>query len=359
MNPTDAKAAALAALAQWSATSRDELVAAAWRAGNRNIAELARAACRNRQAIYEDLRKHGIDPTTDREEPLTMPTNTIEIPAPGWRHPSLISVTQEKNRWGVGNLTYVIEPFTGDEDEPQLPSEWSYRSDDLDETRQKEIAWVRKAWADARFLRLFKALYKRPGNYDKDQSLIENFLRERRGQFASNLNNHPLGWDDKTADDVWTAYTTARDELAAAYEAMKSQPDTMWRAGLGRIVDATEPAEEAADAWDNLAQDFWKIATWYNSTFDTYSDPGQPSALREVAKKAGVNADDWLISYPEDYHSSYRPSDAIAAGQIAIIIKKGQEWLAPSRPACWRPLNNSHQQHLKAGTTQMGPGLGG
>lgn len=334
MTSDDAKVAALAALAQWSATTRDELVAAAWRAGNRNVAELARVARRHRQAIYEDLRKHGIDPTNDREEPPAMSTDTIEIPAPGWRHPSLISVTQQKTRWGGGNIAYVIEPFTGDEPEPRLPSEWNHgrRADepnsDLHDARRREIGWVRKAWADARFLRLFKALYKRPGNHDKDQALIENFLRERR-EYASNLNNHPLGWDDTTAGDVWNAYTTARDELAAAYEAMKSQPDNLWRAGLGRIVDATEPAQKAARRWDYLAQDFWKIAAWYNGVFDDpYSAPGEDRALREVAKKAGVNADDWLISYPSDYrHDRCLISDSIAEGQIANIIKKGQEWL--------------------------------
>jgi hypothetical protein len=334
VTPEAAKTAALDALTRWSATARDELVAAAWRAGNRNITELARAAGRHRQAIYDDLRKHGIDPTTDREEPPTMPADTTEVPVPGWRHPSLISVTKDKNRWGYGNVSYVITPFTGDEDQPELPSEWRYghRPDEPDMTlhdaRRQEIGWVRKAWADARFLRVFKALYKRPAHSDRDLTLIEDFLRANSAYASAYSSNHPLGYDDKTAGDVWDAYTTARDELTAAYQAMKTQPDTLWRAGLGRIVDATETAEKAARDWDALAQDFWKIASWYNGTFDSGSEPGEHRALSEVAKTAGVNADDWLISYPGDYRGdSFFTSDATAKGQTANIIKKGQEWL--------------------------------
>lgn len=68
--------AALAALRAWAAqagahsAARPRLVAAAWRAGVRNVAELARAAgVRARDTIYADLTAMGID-YTRREDPV-------------------------------------------------------------------------------------------------------------------------------------------------------------------------------------------------------------------------------------------------------------------------------------------------
>ncbi|MEN3308912.1 MAG: hypothetical protein V7603_5114 [Micromonosporaceae bacterium] len=68
--------AALAALRAWAAQSdahsdaRGRLVAAAWRAGVRNVAELTRAAgVRARDTIYADLTAMGID-YTRREDPV-------------------------------------------------------------------------------------------------------------------------------------------------------------------------------------------------------------------------------------------------------------------------------------------------
>lgn len=68
--------AALAALRAWAAhaeahaDTRPQLVAAAWRAGVRNIAELTRAAgVRARDTIYADLTAMGID-YTRREDPV-------------------------------------------------------------------------------------------------------------------------------------------------------------------------------------------------------------------------------------------------------------------------------------------------
>lgn len=61
--------ATLAALAGWAARrdrlpeDRADLLAAAWRAGTRNVAELARAADTARDTVYTDLRSRGIEPT--------------------------------------------------------------------------------------------------------------------------------------------------------------------------------------------------------------------------------------------------------------------------------------------------------
>lgn len=63
-HPADPREAALRALATWAQQQthiRPRLVAAAWRAGTRTIATLARAADVSRDTIYTDLAGEGID----------------------------------------------------------------------------------------------------------------------------------------------------------------------------------------------------------------------------------------------------------------------------------------------------------
>ena len=67
MDTIDAKQATLDALSGWASrrdqqSERADLLAAAWWAGNRNVAELARATGVSRQTIYSDLNSRGIDP---------------------------------------------------------------------------------------------------------------------------------------------------------------------------------------------------------------------------------------------------------------------------------------------------------
>jgi hypothetical protein len=67
----DPRGQALAALRAWASNqrpARPNLVAAAWRAGARNVAELARAADVSRDTIYADLAGQGID-YRDRRQP--------------------------------------------------------------------------------------------------------------------------------------------------------------------------------------------------------------------------------------------------------------------------------------------------
>jgi hypothetical protein len=260
----------------------------------------------------------------------------IDVAVPGWRHPALVSVTQESRLGRLGPVSYVVAPFTGDEPEPELPDNWGWRANEASEVyeaRRREIGWVRKEWASARFLRLFKALYK----HGPDGALLEEVLREDGDRRSGRrMSGHPLAYSSTTAGEVWAAFAAARDELTAAYQAMKSQPDNMWKAGLGRIVDATAAAEEAAGKWDGLAQFFWKIAYWYNGTFSSsFDEPGEVRALREVAKKAGVDAEEWLVACPDEYDLPY-PDEydlryctaATARGQVAAIVNRGKKWLA-------------------------------
>jgi hypothetical protein len=60
----DQREQALTALRRWAqeqATARPRLVAAAWRAGCTNVAELARNAGVSRDTVYADLTCQGID----------------------------------------------------------------------------------------------------------------------------------------------------------------------------------------------------------------------------------------------------------------------------------------------------------
>ncbi|MEU6601992.1 hypothetical protein [Streptomyces flaveolus] len=73
--PTDVRGAALAALRGWAtrrdrlADNRADLMAAAWWAGTRTVAELARAADVSRDTVYDDLRARGVEPTDKTAEP--------------------------------------------------------------------------------------------------------------------------------------------------------------------------------------------------------------------------------------------------------------------------------------------------
>ncbi|MGY5099447.1 hypothetical protein [Streptomyces sp. 900105245] len=70
-SPETVRGVSLGALRHWAerrdklARRRAELMAAAWWAGNRNIAELARAADVSRDTVYDDLRACGIE-TSDK-----------------------------------------------------------------------------------------------------------------------------------------------------------------------------------------------------------------------------------------------------------------------------------------------------
>ncbi|MGP4021605.1 hypothetical protein [Saccharopolyspora sp. 5N708] len=74
--------AALSALIGWAdrrerlAEERADLVAAAWRSGSRNVAELARLARVSRDTIYADLKARSIDTSARAQDPI----GTTEIP---------------------------------------------------------------------------------------------------------------------------------------------------------------------------------------------------------------------------------------------------------------------------------------
>lgn len=78
-DPETARLTALTALRAWTRhrdrmpEQRATLLATAWRAGERNVRELARIADVARQTVYDDLRSQGIDPSLDRAAAVDRP----------------------------------------------------------------------------------------------------------------------------------------------------------------------------------------------------------------------------------------------------------------------------------------------
>jgi hypothetical protein len=305
--PVDAKLAALEALRRWASTDRATLVAAAWRAGNRNVAELSAVAGKDRKTIYADLHSHGIDPARDREEP-PMQTRTptddlVELPVPGWRHPHLISVRRRSIGYGGTQYMSEVKPFTGREPEPVLPEEWQ-RDHPTDgehrefwSQRHTEIDLVRRVWAVAHF-------------------------KVRVGALLAG--GRETGYHRPA--ESWAQYQAARDRLREAYAALDTTPDNMWRSALLRIVDAKEPVELAASNWDYAAGQFAALDTWLLRILGESDHPTH--GLRDAAAAHGVDITDWLIGSSYDYEEDSWSGGGPAHEEIREIIEKGDARIA-------------------------------
>lgn len=305
---TEARTATLDALRRWAATNRADLLAAAWRAGNTNITELAGIIGRGRDVVYADLAARGINPKTDRLEPPTVPTADFTVlPVPGWRHPNLIELAKKKTFLGV-EYRLQTKPFTGEEPEPDLPAEWSGThptEEHLPESwkpaaqRDEEIRIIRKEWAKAHFTYRVGLLLRDPY----------------------------LSYGSKDAAHYWDQYVTARDKLEEAYTALDTTPDTMWRSALLRIIDAKQPAKDAARRWDQVAEKFAVLDDWLLRRIGEENHPGRHSALTTAAKTHGVDISGWTISYCDDYQNEYDYGNT-AAAHIQNIIKEGDRRIA-------------------------------
>lgn len=275
-------------------------------------------------------------PATGRGEPpsrsATSPA-TVPVPVPGWRHPHLTSVTLRTGLDGSaipGTYEYTVKPFTGDEPEPVIPQEWDTKAAGesdwhLHSWRRQEILPVREKWVRARYLRLVKALYQ-PGSPD-DRLLARTFEEFQPEYYRRHGFDHP----GTRAGDAWMTYAAARDELREAYQAMKTQSDDYWSAGLGRIVDATQDAENAAGEFDNIAHLFVDITVWYEQTWnDPHKWSGIPTAITSAADELGLDVEGWII--PDDPQEYDDDGDFFAFGntarnEIKSIINDGERWL--------------------------------
>lgn len=123
--PTDVRGAALAALRGWAtrrdrlADNRADLMAAAWWAGTRTVAELARAADVSRDTVYDDLRARGVEPTDKTAEsagalppyaPLTAePVRELAQHAWSLVRPAMLTDRPDWAAWAAWHLTIALD----------------------------------------------------------------------------------------------------------------------------------------------------------------------------------------------------------------------------------------------------------
>ena len=190
-------------------------------------------------------------------------------PIAPYRHRNFISVEQ-----GPDGLCYKFQPFSGWEQEPQVPA----------------AAWKDQAltWADTQRLsdeyEAASALWHRP----RFLSRVTPVLKE--------------------AVPAWQAYAQARSSMDAEYAAFWETEDGRWRAQLLRLVTAHDLTLAAAEAWDRRAAYLASLyREYHDAVISRYALP-----LRDFAAAAGIDAAGWEIDfyhdrYPENRHGYGTP----------------------------------------------------
>ncbi|MEU3455635.1 hypothetical protein ABZ671_18840 [Micromonospora sp. NPDC006766] len=276
MNAIDPRAAALAEIQRWAqhqANARPRLIADAWRAGCRNVAELARAAGCSRDTVYADLTAQGIDYSDRATKETPMPT-----PAPSaattvtWHHPHFVSA--KETHFGI---KYQFKAFTGDEPEPTLPESASLafrNACDAFEVGSAERRAVSDAWTAAE--REARAAHTswRVARYHRDVAAV---LRK--------------------AAPAAEAYLRAKQAADAAYAALDDAPDGKWRATLLRLADARTAALAAAEQFDQAVEPAAGLIDGLPERTLELID-----SIDGVGRQIGLDTSDWWIGSSDEYH---------------------------------------------------------
>ncbi|MGV4985825.1 hypothetical protein ACVB8X_07190 [Streptomyces sp. NRAIS4] len=193
-----------------------------------------------------------------RSAPATAPAVTVSADTSRYHHPHFVSAQP-----GPGHIAFRFRAFTGLEPKPQFPDAayddtaltWKLRGDLHDHYQAARVLW-----SQAR-------------------------LRHQAGPLL------------QQAAPLWTAWTTARDELTAVFEKFWSTSDGHWRAQLLRLTDAERAAAAAADGFDTVA------AQLAQAVADQVDAAGWDEALEleTVAKELGIDASDWTVLHVDDY----------------------------------------------------------
>ncbi|MER6123047.1 hypothetical protein ABT173_10255 [Streptomyces sp. NPDC001795] len=186
------------------------------------------------------------------------PAPAVPADTSRYHHPNFVSAQPSP-----GHIAFRFRAFTGLEPKPEFPAaayddtalNWQLRGDLHDQYQAARVLWSH-AW-------------------------LRHQARPLLHQAA------PL----------WTAWTTARDELTAVFEQFWSTSDGHWRAQLLRLTDAERAAAAAADAFDTVAA---KLA---QAVADQIDAAGWDEALEleTVAKELGIDASDWPVRHVDDY----------------------------------------------------------
>ncbi|MEU2873022.1 hypothetical protein ABZ769_28125 [Streptomyces olivoreticuli] len=198
----------------------------------------------------------GLPHHQDLTVPPAAPADTSR-----YNHPHFLGTSPgEREGW----TDYCFAPFTGMEPKPQFPraayDDEALASWEASEPLHRQYTAARVLWSQARLRHQVKPLL---------------------GKAASS----------------WTAWTTARDELVAAFEQFWSTSDGHWRAQLLRLTDAERAVSKAAEDWDTVAGKFAKAVV------DQIEVAGYDDKLplTVVAKESGLDASDWLVHDADDY----------------------------------------------------------
>ncbi|MEY9997316.1 hypothetical protein ABIE67_009435 [Streptomyces sp. V4I8] len=191
-----------------------------------------------------------------------------------YNHPNFLDIQPGK----YGGTTFRFKAFTGLEPKPEYPAAanddaaltWAMRGDLLD---QYEAARV--LWSKARLRHEATPLLRK-------------------------------------AAPLWTAWTTAWDELTAVFEQFRTVSDGHWRAQLLRLTDAEDAATAAADAFDGIATQLAQAVD------DQISVAGREEEveLTTLAQELGIDASDWVVHSLRDYTYPL-PNYRIVRGGIA------------------------------------------
>ncbi|GHA83220.1 hypothetical protein [Streptomyces chryseus] len=173
-----------------------------------------------------------------------------------YHHPHFQAVAPAE----YGELRFTFKPFSGAEEEPQMPrTVWDDNtlSTEARELLDVEFRTARRAWMDAAYVHQLKAAAK-------------------------------------DAAPAWTAYAEARDAMNRLWNDLETTPSTMWKAAVSRLVAAQEATAKAAKVWDEYAPD---IAQVHRRFLHSRLYPSGAYA------EAGIPAAQWVIGDVEDYQS--------------------------------------------------------
>jgi hypothetical protein len=196
-----------------------------------------------------------------------------------WHHPHFIAVEAM-----ASGARYAYRPFTGDEPEPAEPAdavalrygpwEGNREARDIAARIGDEVAAMRTMWKLARF-----------------HAAATDHLRRAQPAIA--------------------AWRTARANLDAAYAAVDTAPDGMWRATIASLVGARAGAYDAARAVDDLDAQYVELLEGLSERVHEGT-----RSLDELAAAAGLppleigDLPEWGQSFAHDVEDRIRTQDA-------------------------------------------------
>ncbi|WP_167828546.1 hypothetical protein, partial [Streptomyces palmae] len=195
--------------------------------------------------------------------PPTLPVAPVAPASTAARYNHPLFVRAERVERVSGGCHFYFKAFTGYEPEPVTPRA-VYSDETLTSEQRRELGEQYEAaliiWSKARLRRVAEPLLRK-------------------------------------AAPLWAAWTAARNQMQTAFQAFWQIEDGRWKAQLLRLTDAERAAAEAAQAWDEIAQQLAQAAD------DQVRAAGYDNELEldKVARELGLDSTDWAIQHINDY----------------------------------------------------------